>query len=264
MEIRNEMELFNLFIEKVRIGAVSKSPYSSSYYICETEEDTNKIGWSSKPDNHYRISDHWNFWSEGELHCIIKNSSYKAIQKTMLAKWDHKTSTYEKMFEIDLKEIISLFIKLENNRVFKDIIEKENFFEGKNIKFKKMEIENIDYSNIKKVFEYEAYLQEKYLDKLNEKRKKERLEELEKVAKNNKKREELLQYLEKEELFMHIKEGAKIKQSTEYKKFVKFQKLFLKIKKENVAPRGGKIGEKLIFDKKENKFLIKKINEFVK
>ena len=114
------------------------------------------------------------------------------------------------------------------------------------------------------MFEYEAYLQEKYLDKLNEKRKKERLEELEKVAKNNKKREELLQYLEKEELFMHIKEGAKIKQSTEYKKFVKFQKLFLKIKKENVAPRGGKIGEKLIFDKKENKFLIKKINEFVK
>lgn len=264
MEIRNEMELMNLFIEKARIGALSKSPYSNSYYICETKEDTYKIGWSSKPDNHYRISDHWNFVSEGELHCIIKDSSYEPINKAMIAKWDSKTSTYEVMFKVNLKEIISLFNKLENNRVFKKIVEKEKFFKEKNIKFKKMEIENIDYSNIKKVFEYEEYLEEKYLDKLNDKRKKERLVELEKVIKNNKKREELLKYLEKTELFIHVKEGNKVKQNTEYKKFVKFQNLFLKIKKENVAPRGGKIGEKLNFDKKENKFLIKKITEFVK
>lgn len=264
MEIRNEIELMNLFIEKARIGAVSKSPYSTSYYICETKEDVNKIGWNSKPDNHYRISDHWNFVSEGELHCIIKGSSYKPISKIMIAKWDPKTNTYETMFKVNLKEIIYLFNKLENNRVFKTIFEKENFFKVENIRFKKIEIENIDYSNIKKVFEYEEYLKEKYMDKINKKRKKERLVELEKIVKSNKKREELLQYLEKTELFIYIKGRNRIKQNTEYKKFVKYKNLFLKIKKENVAPRGGKIGEKLNFDKKENKFLIKKITEFVK
>lgn len=42
---------------------VNKSPYSNSFY------NTNDISWGSKPEGSLRISDHWNFRTQGELHC---------------------------------------------------------------------------------------------------------------------------------------------------------------------------------------------------
>jgi hypothetical protein len=41
---------------------IIKSPYGHSYYDAE-------VDWDSKPDQSLRISDHWNFTSQGKLHC---------------------------------------------------------------------------------------------------------------------------------------------------------------------------------------------------
>ena len=42
---------------------VSKSPYGMSFY------NSNDIDWGYKPENSLRISDHWNFESDGQIHC---------------------------------------------------------------------------------------------------------------------------------------------------------------------------------------------------
>lgn len=45
---------------------VSKSPFSNSFYLHKTGEE---ITWGSKPENSYRLSDHWNFYSREAYHC---------------------------------------------------------------------------------------------------------------------------------------------------------------------------------------------------
>lgn len=54
---------------------MSISPYSDSCY------NSKKIGWGSKPEGSIRIADHWNFKSQGEIHCIIDD---KAKEEHML------------------------------------------------------------------------------------------------------------------------------------------------------------------------------------
>lgn len=44
---------------------INKSPYSNSFY------DSNEIDWDYKPENSLRLSDHWNFYSQGEKHCCL-------------------------------------------------------------------------------------------------------------------------------------------------------------------------------------------------
>jgi len=52
-------------IQKVikKYKLVQKSPYSQSYYT------DGKITWDYKPEGSLRLSDHWNFYSEGKIHC---------------------------------------------------------------------------------------------------------------------------------------------------------------------------------------------------
>lgn len=64
----------------------SHSPYSESIYLHKENE---KIGWDSKPENSYRLSDHWNFGGhcktaapveDGEFRIMIyKNGLYEEI-----------------------------------------------------------------------------------------------------------------------------------------------------------------------------------------
>lgn len=49
---------------------ISCSPYSFSFYAHKTNEE---ITWGYKPQNSYRLSDHWNFESNDEIHCITKD-----------------------------------------------------------------------------------------------------------------------------------------------------------------------------------------------
>lgn len=50
---------------------VSFSPYSKSFY------SSSNIDWDYKPENSYRISNHWNFYSQGGYHCKIEDESKK-------------------------------------------------------------------------------------------------------------------------------------------------------------------------------------------
>ena len=43
---------------------VHKSPYSDSFY------NSSDISWHHKPEGSIRISDHWNFYSQGSMHCV--------------------------------------------------------------------------------------------------------------------------------------------------------------------------------------------------
>lgn len=70
---------------------ISKSPYSNSFY------NTDDITWDYKPEGSLRLSDHWNFYTNGEQHCKLnitdeyiagiwilaeyKNGVYNVIQK---------------------------------------------------------------------------------------------------------------------------------------------------------------------------------------
>ena len=53
-EIIEEMKKWDIIV---------KSPYSNSFY------DSLDVGWSSKPDGSFRVSDHWNFVSQDKKHC---------------------------------------------------------------------------------------------------------------------------------------------------------------------------------------------------
>lgn len=49
----------------------SQSPYSYSFY------DSKDIDWGHKPEGSLRLSDHWNFESGLEKHCITDNPEFK-------------------------------------------------------------------------------------------------------------------------------------------------------------------------------------------
>lgn len=57
VEVIKEIETWNFII---------KSPYSHSYYNAP-------VGWKYKTPNSLRISDHWNFSSNGKKHCQTTN-----------------------------------------------------------------------------------------------------------------------------------------------------------------------------------------------
>lgn len=53
-----------LFITtKLETETWTKSPYSFSFY------NSSDISWGYKPENSLRVADHWNFESNGSLHC---------------------------------------------------------------------------------------------------------------------------------------------------------------------------------------------------
>jgi hypothetical protein len=71
---------------------LSNSPYSFSSYIIPKGE---QITWGYKPDNSFRISDHWNFYSQGEIHCKLTGVNHYVNDTIILAKYNAKTKTYD-------------------------------------------------------------------------------------------------------------------------------------------------------------------------
>ena len=66
---------------------IFKSPYGDSFY------SSTDIGWGSKPDKSYRVSDHWNFMTRGNKHCQtdkpVPNNSHISI-----AQYSKSTGKY--------------------------------------------------------------------------------------------------------------------------------------------------------------------------
>ena len=71
----DKLELFKIISKKT----VSKSPFSDSTYFHRKNQS---INWGTKPENSYRLADHWN-WKQGfnedytdALHCPLKDGKY--------------------------------------------------------------------------------------------------------------------------------------------------------------------------------------------
>lgn len=64
---KDEQLVKTLLIETKDWDEISFSPYSMSIY------NSRNIDWGYKPEGSLRISDHWNFESQGEIHCRIEN-----------------------------------------------------------------------------------------------------------------------------------------------------------------------------------------------
>ena len=60
---------------------INKSPYSKTYY------NVPGITWDYKPEGSLRISDHWNFISNGSRHCILAHTEELIENYWMLAKY---------------------------------------------------------------------------------------------------------------------------------------------------------------------------------
>nr|DAY15710.1 MAG TPA: hypothetical protein [Caudoviricetes sp.] len=74
-------------IAKEKDFNISTSPYSFSIYAIPKNE---KVDWNYKPKDSYRLSDHWNFFSEGEIHCKLTNEE-GYTHGLILAKYNGKT-----------------------------------------------------------------------------------------------------------------------------------------------------------------------------
>lgn len=59
---------------------ISFSPYSHSCY------NSKNIDWDYKPENSLRLSDHWNFESNGEIHCKLYNNE-EYTKKLLLCQY---------------------------------------------------------------------------------------------------------------------------------------------------------------------------------
>ena len=71
----DKLELFKIISKKT----VSKSPFSDSTYFHRKNQS---INWGTKPENSYRLADHWN-WKQGfnedytdAIHCPLKDGKY--------------------------------------------------------------------------------------------------------------------------------------------------------------------------------------------
>lgn len=62
---------------------VNKSPYSKSCY------NSKDIDWNYKPEGSLRISDHWNFKSRGEKHCLLAETDEFINNYWMLARYEN-------------------------------------------------------------------------------------------------------------------------------------------------------------------------------
>lgn len=257
----NEKELVELFIEKIQANSISKSPYSKSYYICENEKDLSEINWGGKPDGSLRISNHWNFqtFAGDRTHCKISNTAEDKIEKNLVAKWNSETEKYELLFELSeetTKDINDLY---NFDFIVKLIKDNEKFISKYRKTFKAANDEVFTLNNGVFVLNYQKELKcisKKILKKL-EKEKQQEL--LLKISKTKKMKQEFLAILSLKEIRVYEKGSRNVKMTKVFRSFEKYKILFEKYKKENDAPRGGLIGEKIIFNSRENQALIKKI-----
>jgi hypothetical protein len=81
---------------------IHKSPYSKSFY------SSDDISWSHKPDESYRVSDHWNFITNrsNKRHCKT-SEPVKNVTHYSIGKYDKTRGIYD----IILSEITTIFDK---------------------------------------------------------------------------------------------------------------------------------------------------------
>lgn len=79
--LKSKLKPIEVNEEIKKFKEVNKSPYSQTYY------DTSDISWEHKPEGSLRISDHWNFESRGQKHCILENTDEYIEDNWILAQY---------------------------------------------------------------------------------------------------------------------------------------------------------------------------------
>ncbi len=81
----DKLELFKIISKKT----VSKSPFSDSTYFHRKNQS---IDWGTKPENSYRLADHWN-WKQGfnedytdAIHCPLKDGKHSSERMICIQK----------------------------------------------------------------------------------------------------------------------------------------------------------------------------------
>lgn len=224
------LELINKLIEDYKNNKFKESPYSQSYYFFEDYDKENHIGWYSKPNNSIRISDHWNFYSQGETHCKIDDlKSDEIIKGWKICKYDNKKGTYSIICD-DEQIILSLleeFKKIDKVKMEIKRIENE----------KKEAIAKIEREKREKEYKKELKIEIKNL--------------LEKINKNIKLKEDLKKLINLGEFHTTAYGSRNYKETPELKLYKKFSILFKNTTEKNNAPRGGKIGNIYVLSKKD-------------
>ncbi|MEG1002851.1 MAG: hypothetical protein RSF37_05560 [Clostridium sp.] len=168
--------------EIAKFESINKSPYSESYY------NTDEIDWNYKPEGSLRISDHWNFMSHGEKHCMLDYTEEKIDNNWILAKYiQGKYHVIKEFGEGDLgykfievtKEELDMLKDLYNKggiassrewykkyKVRTNLI-KETHIKNKKILSKKISIEKIkefklENKDVKKI----VYIEDYYMDSI--------------------------------------------------------------------------------------------------
>lgn len=131
-----------------------KSPYGYSYYNFDKT-------WYYNEDKGLRLSDHWNFISDNEIHCKI-NKKIKNNTEWTIARYDKETDTY--LIEISLpfnfsKENEISINKIKNKFKFKEKIIKEKIG-NPNLDILKTYIKNDNLYAIIKKYEFGKFSKE--------------------------------------------------------------------------------------------------------
>lgn len=257
-----ESEVIQLFIEKKLENAISKSPYSNSFYICENSEDAEKIDWNNKPANCYRISNHWNFININEcIDCCLKGVDKKSgtINKVLLAKWDKEQNEYIEILELSEEFMKSLYYLNDFDYLISDISSIENFIKRNSPRFKFNERPELTFENGLNVLKYHKSLELKDAEIFKKQKKREQEELLLKISKNTKLKNKLIELLDLDKIKMLEQGNRKYKKTELYSNFKKFEYLFEKISIENTSVRKGKLHDFIVFNKAEQKRIYKKL-----
>ncbi|MEG0307502.1 MAG: hypothetical protein RR636_06130 [Clostridium sp.] len=159
---------------------INKSPYSSTYY------NVPGITWDYKPEGSLRISDHWNFTSRGDKHCILAHTEELIENYWMLAKYiDGKYHVLKefggnvpgyRFIEISknelelLKELYSKGGMVSSKQWYKSHGIRPNFAKESHTKNRKSLLKNINSHRIEKFKEHNkdikkvVFIEDKYMD----------------------------------------------------------------------------------------------------
>ncbi|EKB60777.1 hypothetical protein [Bergeyella zoohelcum] len=105
------------------IEIASKSPYSNSFY------SPGEITWGSKPDGSYRISDHWNFYSHGDIHCQTTNEPMEKSWSVGIYSAETGKYTILKSFPKDYTRLDALRASRRQSREIKNTYRQDRIYE---------------------------------------------------------------------------------------------------------------------------------------
>lgn len=107
-------------------NCISASPYNKGY--SGSFYNTNEKSWDYTPDGTIRVSDHWNFYSQGTIHCITDIDDKKIVGKWVVAQYSASTNRWN-VISADEKDFTALqknALRAKQKSVIDPLVENAN------------------------------------------------------------------------------------------------------------------------------------------